>query len=341
MKAAIVEKANLLVVREVPDPRPGDYEALCEMLFGSTCTGTDSHIIKGVFPYAVSYPAILGHESVGRVVSVGRKVRNLRKGDLVTRVCAPSRIGEYSVAWGGFAEFGLAKDHWAMRADGLPEAEWAGARFNQVVPPSIDPKVAPMFTTWRETLSYISRMGVGAGSRLLVIGSGGNGLAYAAHGVNLGAGSVWMVGAARWEQAAKRCGVSGFCDYTRADCVPFLDAACPEGFDFMIDAVGRKDLADRFLPLLTPGGRLGIYGIDDFKQIRISPFLARGTFTLWNGGYDESETHQTVSETVLQGRLDAGAWYDMAHPYPLSSIDEAFSDLWQKKAIKALIQINA
>jgi D-arabinose 1-dehydrogenase-like Zn-dependent alcohol dehydrogenase len=341
LKAAIVEKANLLAVREVPDPRPGEYEALCEMQYGSTCTGTDTHIIQGVFPYPVSYPAILGHESVGRVVSVGRKVRNLMVGNLVTRVCAPpARDGAYSVAWGGFAEYGLAKDHWAMRADGLPESDWAGSRFNQVVPASVDPKVAPMFTTWRETLSYISRMGVGAGSRVLVIGSGGNGLAYVAHSVNLGAESVWMVGAARCEQASKKCGAHGFIDYTRADCTELLTAACPKGFDVMIEAVGKMDQSDSFLPLLSPGGKLGIYGIDDLGQIRISPHRARGTFTLWSGGYDESETHQTISEWVLQGRLDAGAWYDVNRPYPLAMIGEAFKDLGQRKAVKALIQLS-
>jgi D-arabinose 1-dehydrogenase-like Zn-dependent alcohol dehydrogenase len=341
MKAAIVEKPGVLKVRQVPDPVPGDYDALCELLYGATCTGTDTHIIKGEFPFPIiDYPAILGHESVGRVIKVGKKVRNFRLGDLVTRVGAP-RLPDVHIAWGGYAEYGLAKDHWAMKADGLPEPDWKPSRVNQVVPPSVDPRLAPMFTTWRETLSYLSRMGSIKESRLLVIGSGGNGLSYVTHGVNLGASSVWLVGSARCALLASRLGVSGFLEYTRADALEALRDACPEGFDIIIDAIGKAGQADRFLPFLKPGGKIGIYGIDDFNKVTLSPRLGRGSFTVWNGGYDESETHQQVSEFFLQGRLDASIWYDPERPWPLDRIQEAFEALWDRKAVKALIQLKA
>ena len=341
MKAAIVDKPGRLVVRKVPDPVPGDYDALCELLYGSTCTGTDTHIIRGDFPFPIiDYPAILGHESVGRVVRVGGKVRNYRVGDLVTRVGAPpTPDGSISVAWGGYAEYGLARDHWAMKADGFPESDWAASRVNQVIPPSVDPRAAPMFTTWRETFSYLTRMGISQGTRLLVIGSGGNGLSYVAHGVNLGA-YVWLVGAARCSQLASRLGANGFIDYTRADCAEALQTSCPEGFDIIIDAVGKVGQADRFLPSLKPGGKIGIYGIDDFNRITITPRLGRGSFTLWNGGYDEAESHQRVSEFFLQAKLDASIWYDLNRPWPLDRIGEAFQAVWDRKAVKALIQLR-
>ena len=51
MKAAIVEKPDVLVVRDVPMPEMGDYFALCEILWGATCSGTDMHIIEGRFPF--------------------------------------------------------------------------------------------------------------------------------------------------------------------------------------------------------------------------------------------------------------------------------------------------
>ncbi len=340
MKAAVVEKAGTLVVRKVPDPVPGDYDALCEILYGATCTGTDSHIIKGEFPFPIAYPAILGHESVGRVLKTGRKVRNFKPGDLVTRVGTPAPADRsVDIAWGGFAERGLAQDHWAMNADGLPEASWAGSRVNQVVPASVDPRVAPMFTTWRETLSYLTRMRFGAGSRVLVIGSGGNGLSFAAHAVLLGA-TVWSVGSARCEAAARSLGVAGYLSYTSEDCVTRLQEAAPSGFDVIIDALGKAGQADRFLPVLAAGGTIGIYGLDDFASVGISPRLARGSFTVWNGGYDEAETHQRVSDLVLQGRLTAGAWYDPQKTWPLDSIMDAFRSLWKHQGVKALIAIS-
>ena len=344
MKAAVVEKPGTLVVRSVPDPVAGDYDALCELLYGATCTGTDSHIIKGEFPFPISYPAVLGHESVGHVISVGRKVRNLRPGDLVTRVGmrAPAD-GSVDVAWGGFAEYGLARDHAAMKADGLPSSEWSGYRVNQLVPPSIDPRSAPMFTTWRETLSYVTRMGMGAGSKVLVIGSGGNGLSFAAHAVLLGAAATWLVGSSRAESAARSVGITGFLDYRRGDCAARLNEACPDGFDYIIEAVGKVGQADRFLAQLAAGGTIGIYGLDDFESVGLSPRLARGTFTVWNGGYDEAETHARVSALAVQGKLDARAWYDPDRAWPLDSIMDAFRSLWQsgrESHPKALISLK-
>jgi len=49
MKAALIDGKSKLWVDTVPDPQPGPYDALCEILCGATCTGTDSHLIDGSF----------------------------------------------------------------------------------------------------------------------------------------------------------------------------------------------------------------------------------------------------------------------------------------------------
>lgn len=339
MKAAVVESFGSLVVREVPEPKPGDYDALCELVYGATCTGTDTHLLRGDAPFRnwVKLPFILGHESVGRVVRVGAKVRHFRVGDLVTRVGAPGG-GGVNIGWGGYAEFGLARDHWAMCADGLPQSEWSGHRVNQVVPTGVDERVAPMFTTWRETLSYMTRMGVGSGASLLVVGSGGNGLAYAAHAVNLGCSAVAMAGAAYLESTTRaKAKVTAYVDYRRADLAEALKQAVPGGFDFIIDAVGKSGVADRVLPCIKPGGKYGTYGIDESGGIRLNPSAAPGGFVVHPTVYDEAETHQRVSEFLLQGRLDATLWYDPAQAFPLTAINEAFAHVWARKSPKALV----
>ena len=40
MKAAVVEGAGRLAVRDVPCPDVGAYEARCKMLYGAICAGT-------------------------------------------------------------------------------------------------------------------------------------------------------------------------------------------------------------------------------------------------------------------------------------------------------------
>jgi len=342
MQAAIIERPGALVVRQVHDPAIGDYDALCEILYGATCTGTDGHLIHGRFPWGpVLYPTVLGHESVGRVIALGPKVRNYRVGDLVTRVGTPaSPRGEYNSNWGGFAELGIARDHWAMQADGLPEAQWKRSRWNQVLPPQFDPAAATMLTTWRETLSYLTRIGLKAGETLLVIGSGGVGLSFAAFGALLGAARVAVLGNARRAALAHDMGVTDFFDYRENDVVGAMRAAAPAGFDVIVDSVGQRDSLNQVLPALRPHGTAAIYGIDEFHEQRVNPGRVREGFTFYNGGYDEAETHQRVVEMALQGKLDARRWLNLDTPYPLADIAEAFAALERRELVKALIQIH-
>ena len=330
-------------MREMPEPEAGEYDALCELPYGAVCAGTDSHIVAGKFPWISPLPTVLGHESVGRVIRIGSKVRNYKPGDLVTRVgTPPSADGKISITWGGFAERGIAKDHWAMCADGLPETAWQRYRVNQIVPSGIDPRVAPMFVTWRETLSYLLRRGFAAGHSILIVGSGGNGLSFATHCRNLGASCVAMVGSPRLEAAAKeKAGVTLYFDYKRGDLTGAIKEACPGGYDFVLDAVGQKEVADMALPCLKAGGHYALYGIDDFRQVLLNPALARGSFTFHGpGDYDEAETHQRVCEFVLQGKLEAGLWYDVSRPFTLTQINEALAAIKDRRTVKALVDLQ-
>jgi len=335
MKAAIVEKPGVLVVKEIPLPRVGEYDALCDLLYGATCSGTDQHLIAGRFPWPVSYPTILGHESIGRVVRVGARVRNLRIGDLVSRVgTVASPDGALSVNWGGFAEYGIARDHWAMREDGLEPEVWRRFRIQQVLPPGMDPAAATMIITWRETLSYVTRMGIRPGASVLVIGSGGNGLSFVAHAANLGARRIVVVGNARRQDVALAVGATGYVDY-KTESARHLD-----GFHFIIDAVGKVGALDNVLGLLKPEGTVGIYGIDDYGKCQIHPHRARGTLTCYSGGYDEKETHDRVISMIQEGRLRAELWLDLAHPFLLEEIDKAIDAVRDRRMIKALVRLS-
>jgi NADPH:quinone reductase-like Zn-dependent oxidoreductase len=353
MKAAIIERdaqstgPGSLVVRDVPTPSIGDYDVLCDLLYGATCTGTDQHLIAGRFPWPVSYPTVLGHESVGRVIEVGARVRHFRIGDLVSRVGMPAPPAEsqpddgppLSVNWGGFAEYGVARDHWAMRADEFPASAWSPYRINQIIPPDIDARAATMIITWRETLSYLNRIGVREGSAVLIVGSGGNGLAFASHAAAAGAARVVVLGSQSRRAAAHAAGAHAHIDYRASDAEDQLKNVCPSGFDTIVDAVGQADSANNALPYLKPGGTLAIYGIDDFGTCMIQPQRARGSFTLYSGGYDEAETHHAVIERIRDGRLDASIWLDLDTTFPLTDIHRAFEAVQERRFIKALVKL--
>jgi L-iditol 2-dehydrogenase len=82
MKAAILESLNHIKVKEVPEPTCGDEEIIVEPQSVSVC-GSDVRIFrygnKRVVP-----PTVIGHEFSGRIVSIGKKVKNWKIGDRIT-----------------------------------------------------------------------------------------------------------------------------------------------------------------------------------------------------------------------------------------------------------------
>lgn len=341
MKAAVVTALGKLEVLDLPMPELGPYDVLCRMCYGSTCAGTDIHLMDGQHPYPVTFPTVLGHESVGRVVELGAKVKNYKLGDLVSRVGYPgdAKSGVFS-NWGGFAEYGIAKDHWQMRRDGVEESQWTKYRVNQIIHPAIDEKTAPMIITWRETLSYDRRIGIGAGTRLLLIGSGANALAHCANAVNLGA-EVTVVGSGKRRDDFEKLAICAFHNYRDEKLSErVLEKHRGEKFDMILDGVGASDNVNRLLPLLKKDGTLGVYGWNGRAGYAINPFNAANSFRLYSDGYDEEESNGEVQSMILQGKLDAGLWYDMDKPVPLENIANAYDSLRRHEALKYLIKLG-
>ena len=341
MKAAVIEAVGRLVVRDLPMPEPGEHQALCELVYGAVCAGTDSHLVGGSKPFCSWFqmPAILGHESIGRVVKLGAKVRHLKVGDLVTRVGTPP-VGGVNIAWGGFAEFGIASDWRAMLEDGANAAQVTFLRVQQVLPAGTDPAAATMLITWRETWSWLCRLGLRPGLRVCIAGSGGNGFSFAAHARNLGC-EVTVLGSANRADIAGRLGVS-LIDYRAADAAQRLKTCAGAGFELVVDAVGRPSAIEPVLPMLAPDAILGIYGLDEVADYRLNPLAAPGRFSISGmGGYDEAEAHDTVMRFWGAGLLDARDFLgDLGKPYALADINDALTAVRERRALKTLVRLR-
>lgn len=342
MRAAVVEAPGQLAIRTLSDPVPGPYEALTRQLFGGICAATDRHLVEGALPIpGIAYPLILGHEAIGEVIAVGAKVRNLKPGDLVTRTGAPATDG-CAAYWGGFAELGLARDFAAMQSDGLPEAEWSPYLINRVLPPGTDAAAATMMITWRETLSYLTRLGNVAGKRLLILGSGGNGFSFLVLARTLGADAVAMVGAPGWMALAAHAGAAGFADYRDPAAIAGLrEMSGAAGFDMLIDAVGHTGGIESVLPLLAPGAAIGLYGIEALgeRMAAIKAIAAQGFRVHGPGEYAEGEAHDQAAALMASGALDARLWFDPAAPYPFDLIGDAIAAVAARRSLKAVVRI--
>ena len=98
MKAAIVEKAGILKIKDIDVPQIGSNEVLLKVQAASICNATDNHIFHGIFDgFHDFYPQILGHEVAGEVVEVGSDVRAVKKGDILALYTPRGAFCEYTV----------------------------------------------------------------------------------------------------------------------------------------------------------------------------------------------------------------------------------------------------
>lgn len=342
MKALVVEKPGVLKVMDLTEPPMGDYEARCENLYGATCTGTDLSVVDGTFAWGNVYPSIIGHETIGRVVAVGKKVRSFQVGDLISRVYTRETDG-VGLSWGGMSEYGLAVDTQAMWLDGVDRAEWDGYRVNQVIPDGlIDPLDATMIITWRENLSWVNRMGVSPGEKVLVVGSGANGIGIAACAAIRG-GEVTVVGSGARREQTLNTGVSAYLDYRDQAALKAFIQENAASFAYIIDATGTKETLTPYMSALTEGGTVAVYGMNDFYSYTFNPILGPKSFRFFNAYaecYDEAETHQEVVELIRAGKLNAANWLYRENIFTWENAPEAYTHVREKKAVKAVIKLS-
>ncbi|NLM78197.1 MAG: zinc-binding dehydrogenase [Ruminococcaceae bacterium] len=345
MKAAIVRAANQLCIEDIPLPVANDYAAFCRILYGATCTATDQHIISHAV-IQTAYPTLLGHESIGVILECGRKVRHDKVGDRVTNTGVPPipELGLHSFG-GGYAEYGLVFDHTAMYEDGLSPQDMlrytVGPRVpSAIIPEDIPDTVAPMLITWRETHSYIHRMGLKEGLRVLVIGSGGNGLSFIAHAKAAAAQMIVAVGSANRASQAGLCGTDEYFDYRDSALADQLQSLAGAGFNLIVDAIGTAGQMDRYLPFAAADAVVGIYGIEGRQNMVLNPFTAPHSFRFYHDGYKEIEAHDAVIQSIRAGFLKADLFYPMDKPFLLDDLHDAFAMLRRKEHPKALIQMH-
>ena len=346
MKAAVVRAAGDLRVETVAEPSLGAYEALTEIVACGVCTGTDSHILAGAFPRLSPYPFILGHESIGRVIEVGPRVRYFKPGDLVLRPTAVrpgETLGGMSSAFGGYAERGVVADARALIED-TPRAQTPRlppfAAAQQVVPPDFDPVDAGMLITFKETLSWCHQLGPVVGRSVVVLGTGPVGLCLVRIAKYLGADPVVAVGRREERlELAGRLGADACVNAAREDLVAAgRELTSGRGADFVLEAIGSVELLAQAAGLVGDQGQVAVYGVPPVQEVQLR---WAGTAPSWQLRFirpREESVHELALDLVRLGFIDLRSF--VTHVLPLSGIAEAFRLIAGKEALKPVVIIN-
>jgi threonine dehydrogenase-like Zn-dependent dehydrogenase len=345
MKGLVVYRDGTLKVEELPKPIIGDYQALVENLSCGICNGTDFKLIHAAFKGFDTYPAVLGHESVGRVVEVGDKVTSFKPGDLVLRsILEKVEDDKYASGWGSFAEYGVVGDIAAMKADGRDDY-YDIYLAQQIVPAHFDASEAVMLITLKEVLSGIERFGVTRNASVLIHGCGPVGLSMTRFSKLKGAGPIVVSEpSADRRERALRLGADVVIDPTTEDLQARAKEIEPDGFDFVIDAVGINKLMTESLKLVKFNGKMGVYGISaqtnapiDWEQ---APYNWSIHFVQWPTFEDEAAVHDEVVALVDSGAIKLSDFVTHAVS-GLDSFQEGLDLVSSQAGIKVTVDIKS
>jgi 2-desacetyl-2-hydroxyethyl bacteriochlorophyllide A dehydrogenase len=332
MKALVMTAAGSAAIEDVDDPEAGDYDARVDMVACGICNSTDKMLRTGTFAPGVSYPSILGHESVGRVTAVGAQVRNLKPGQLITRCSAygwdspPLRM-----YWGGFAERGVVRDAAAWQEDHPGQA--AADHFPHIVfDEHHSPEDISLSISLAETWSIAADAGGMTGGVVGVSGTGIAGLSLTAFARLLGAKAVVCVG--RRAERLERARALGATHTALAG--PDADALFRElgGADVVFEAAGKPPAVDAAFRWVRPGGRLIIYSAPD-APAPLNVMAAPRRASLIVAQPREGDVLRAVVTLVESGALPRDHF--LSARYPFGKIGDAFSDIDEGSVVKALV----
>ena len=327
MKAAVVEKPNVIAIKQVPVPTIDDHEVLIKVKYTGIC-GTDWSIYTGKYS-ADRLPLIAGHEFSGTIAQVGKKTRGLKEGDRVTAdinmscgTCFYCRHGQ-KLMCRDFLQLGI-------HIDGT-YAEYVKAPYDQVhlLPDSLD-FLSGAFVEPVSCVIHSSKAAkVTHGSSVAVIGSGLGVL----HGLLArlrGAAPVIVIGDnARRLAIAKEFGV----DVT----INIKDGKDPvaevkrltggRGADFVVEAVGTPKTYEQAFQMVRPGGTIAAFGIcagDD--TIKVKPYdLVLGEMTIVGSCAGVGPDWPDAIALLANGHIKPESMYSMI--VPLEELESALKEL--------------
>jgi len=343
LKSLVVDKKGELLVEEVPMPVYDDYKALVKMIACGICNGTDTKLIHGNFKGFEAYPAILGHEGVGRVVEKGANVRNLELGDVVLLPFLEGMTGCYHSGWGAFSEYAVVSDWRAMVEDGKgPGTIWFSEAYyaQQVVPEFINPVSATMIITLREVLSAAKRFGFNENCSLVIFGAGPVGLCFVRIARLLGMGPIIVFDLIDDKvEEALRMGADYAFNSLKAEVKQEVKKRFKEGADFVIDAVGINELINQAMELVKYNGKICCYGISPNLSMELdwskAPYNWTLQFVQWPSKLEESEAHSQIINWIQMGVIKPEDF--ISDVIPFHNIIKAFEIVEERKAKKKVV----
>ncbi len=338
-------------IEEVAKPTSGKGEVLVETKMASIC-GTDVHIWDWnhwAQTRLRKLPMIFGHELCGEVVSVGKGVKSVKVGDMVSAethivdgTCYQCRTGRMHICR-DMKILGVDTD--GVFAEYVKIPEMNARKLPPKVGPSLGSLLEPLgnatFTVMpNDCISDVK------GKNVVVTGAGPIGLMAVAILKSVGAKQVIVSELASEKvrfSMAKKVGADLILDAgmgTEALVRSVKEATDGNGADVCLEMSGAAVALRQCFDMLTPGGRVSILGLYNdavsldvnnditFKSATVFGITGRRMFQTWD------QMHMLLSKPAFRDKIAS----IISHTIPMKDIEEGMHLIRTKEAAKVSLR---
>lgn len=302
MKAIVVEKPELAVLKEVEIPQPPAGFARIKVKAAAICA-TDLEILSGGIP--ANYPITPGHEWSGVVDAVGSADDEawigkevIGSSDVVCLKCDACRSGNWRYCEDfeeiGFRRNGAYAEYMLAPVYGLIEK-----------PSHVSFAHASLCEPLGVALGTLKKAHAKAGQTLLIIGAGSIGLCMLAAAKNMGLKKIVVCALSRNSlKIAEQMGAYATIATKEKDIEEEIKKLHPEGTDLVIDATGAESCIQQSLRILKKGGTLALagYGKGKVMQIRMDDIHIKNLKVV--GAGNNWNMHKTALSLISEGAVD-------------------------------------
>ncbi len=330
MREAVLEGKSKYVVRDAPDPVPGDKEVLIKVRYAGIC-GSDLHT------YYEGANIRHGHEFSGDIVAVGAGVKGWEVGD---RVTAESHSWCGECFWCKRGETGLCENLYVIWAQ-IPGvfATYTKVECNRLykLPPEMSYEEAVMVEPTAVALHAVNISGMEIGDTIAVLGLGPIGQLIARLAKLSGAGAVYATDLSWSRLELASDAVEGVIDVSAVDPVArILDLTGGRGADVVFECAGAIAATQQSLALARKGGTVVIPGVclhpveTMISDIPLRELTVKGTVFFYSAEF------ATALKLINEKKIDGASL--ITSVMPLEDIDEAFRKAASGEGGKILLQ---
>lgn len=248
---------------------PDANDVHIEILFCGVCH-SDLHTVNGDWG-PQKYPLAPGHEIIGKVVKVGKKVKRFKAGETVgvgcmvnsCQKCAPCKEHEEQFCVKGATfTYGAAdpKEKGAPTQGGYSDKITVDQNFVLKIPKNIPlDRAAPLLCAGITTYSPLKRLKIKKGQKVAIAGLGGLG--------HMGVKFARAMGA---KVTVLSTSINKKADALKLGAHSFEVAKSPEdfqrlagSFDYILDTISAKHDYNAYLGLLKRGGQMVVVGVPE------------------------------------------------------------------------------